>query len=72
MAREFPLWVIVALPWFAALVALLAPSLQVRVLGPRRATVFVHYLALGASAMALLFTVQAIDHLLAPDDPRAL
>ncbi|MFO7568036.1 MAG: hypothetical protein R6X02_35670 [Enhygromyxa sp.] len=72
MAREFPLWIVIALPWFAALLTLLLPSPLVRLLGPRRATTFAHYLALGASALALLFTTQAIEHLLAPDDPRAL
>jgi NADH:ubiquinone oxidoreductase subunit 5 (subunit L)/multisubunit Na+/H+ antiporter MnhA subunit len=72
MAREFPLWVVVVLPWFAALWALLLARVQVQVLGPRRAMMFAHYLALGASALALLFTVQTIEHLTAPDDPRAL
>jgi hypothetical protein len=72
MAREFPLWVVVLLPWFAAMWALLLTRVQVRVLGPRRAMMFAHYLALGASALALLFTIQTIDHLTAPDDPRAL
>ncbi|HVI01575.1 MAG TPA: hypothetical protein VM869_22825 [Enhygromyxa sp.] len=72
MAREFPLWVLVALPWFAALCALLLARAQVRVLGPRKATVFAHYLALGASTLALLFTLQALEHLRAPEDPRAL
>jgi len=71
MAREFPLWVIVALPWAAALVALVLAPLLVRVLGPRRAAVFTHYLALGASALALLFSAQAVQHLLMPD-PRQL
>lgn len=72
MAREFPLWVIVALPWFAALCAWLLGRTQVRLLGSRKATVFAQYLALGASALALLFTLQAIEHLRAPEDPRAL
>ncbi|PRQ02071.1 NADH:ubiquinone oxidoreductase subunit L [Enhygromyxa salina] len=72
MAREFPIWVIVLLPWLAALLCVLVARPGVRVLGPRRASSLAHYLGLGASALALLFTVQAIQHLLAPDDPRAL
>jgi NADH:ubiquinone oxidoreductase subunit 5 (subunit L)/multisubunit Na+/H+ antiporter MnhA subunit len=72
VARLFPLWVIVMLPWLTALAMLALAQAQVRLLGPRKAASFAHYLGLGASALALLFTIQAIDHLLAPDDPRAL
>ncbi len=72
MAREFPVWVIVLLPWLAALVCMLMARPGVRILGPRRAGMFAHYVGLGASTLALLFTVQAIQHLLVPEDPRAL
>jgi hypothetical protein len=72
MAREFPLWVIVLLPWIGALSCLFAARPGVRVFGPRRAGGLGHYLGLGATALALLFTIQAVQHLLAPEDPRAL
>jgi NADH:ubiquinone oxidoreductase subunit 5 (subunit L)/multisubunit Na+/H+ antiporter MnhA subunit len=72
MEREFPIWVIVLLPWIGALGCLLAARPGVRVLGSARAALLGHYLGLGAVALALLFTVQGIEHLLVSDDPRAL
>ncbi|PRP98328.1 hypothetical protein [Enhygromyxa salina] len=72
MAREFPLWVIVVLPWLGALGCLLTAWPGARLLGSERARMLAHYLGLGASALAMLFTLQAIQLLLAPEDPRAL
>ncbi|KIG19629.1 NADH-ubiquinone oxidoreductase chain L [Enhygromyxa salina] len=72
MAREFPLWVIVVLPWLGALGCLLTARPGARLLGSERARMLAHYLGLGASALAMLFTLQAIQLLLAPEDPRAL
>ncbi len=72
MDREFPIWVIVMLPWIAALGCLLAARPGVRVLGTTRAAMLGHYLGLGAAALALLFTLQGIEHLRVSDDPRAL
>lgn len=72
MEREFPIWVIVLLPWIGALGCLLAARPGVRVLGSPRAALLGHYLGLGAAALALLFTVQGIEHLMVSDDPRAL
>jgi NADH:ubiquinone oxidoreductase subunit 5 (subunit L)/multisubunit Na+/H+ antiporter MnhA subunit len=72
MEREFPIWVIVLLPWLGALGCVLAARPGVRVLGSARAALFGHYVGLGAAALALLFTVQGIQHLLVSEDPRAL
>jgi NADH:ubiquinone oxidoreductase subunit 5 (subunit L)/multisubunit Na+/H+ antiporter MnhA subunit len=72
MEREFPIWVIVLLPWVGALGCLLAARPGVRVLGSPRAALLGHYLGLGAAALALLFAVQGLEHLMVSDDPRAL
>jgi NADH:ubiquinone oxidoreductase subunit 5 (subunit L)/multisubunit Na+/H+ antiporter MnhA subunit len=72
MEREFPVWVIVLLPWVGALGCLIAARPGVRVLGSPRAALLGHYLGLGAAALALLFVVQGIEHLMVSDDPRAL
>jgi NADH:ubiquinone oxidoreductase subunit 5 (subunit L)/multisubunit Na+/H+ antiporter MnhA subunit len=72
MAREFPLWVIVVLPWLGALGCLVLARPGARLLGSERARMLAHYLGLGASTLAMLFTLQAIQLLLAPEDPRAL
>jgi NADH:ubiquinone oxidoreductase subunit 5 (subunit L)/multisubunit Na+/H+ antiporter MnhA subunit len=72
MEREFPIWVIVLLPWIGALGCLLAARPGVRLLGSARAALLGHYVGLGAAALALLFAVQGIQHLLVSDDPRAL
>lgn len=72
MEREFPIWVIVLLPWVGALGCLLAARPGVRVLGSPRAALLGHYVGLGAAALALLFTVQGIEHLMVSEDPRAL
>lgn len=72
MEREFPIWVIVLLPWIGALGCLLAARPGVRVLGSRRAVMLGHYIGLGAAALALLFAVQGVQHLMTSDDPRAL
>ena len=71
MGREFMLWIVVGLPWIAAALVGLGGGPLVRVLGARAGS-FARYLTLGASALSLLFVVQAISHLMAPDDPRAL
>ena len=44
MEREFPIWVIVMLPWIGALGCLLAARPGVRVLGSPRAAVLGHYI----------------------------
>ncbi|MCA9702218.1 MAG: hypothetical protein KC431_32145, partial [Myxococcales bacterium] len=72
MAREFALWACVLLPWVAALPAVLGARPLIALLGPRRAALLAAYLALGASLLVLMFCMQGIDMLLAPDDPRGL
>ncbi len=72
MIREYPLWVVVLLPWIAAFALFVLTRPLLRWVGSRRAFVLGHYLGLGATAMTLLFLGQTIPHLLIPDDARAL
>lgn len=72
MIRAYPLWIVILLPWLAALLGLLLTRVALAGLGARRSFALVHYVGLGASAMALLFLGQAVPHLLVPDDARAL
>ncbi|MFV8755513.1 hypothetical protein ACNOYE_33610 [Nannocystaceae bacterium ST9] len=72
MIREYPLWVVVVLPWIAALLTLLLTRPLLGLIGPRRTFVTAHYVGLGATAMTLLFVGQTIRYLLIPDEARAL
>lgn len=72
MIRAYPLWIIVLLPWLAALLGLVLTRPAIAWLGARRSVSLLHYLGLGASALALLFLGQALPHVLVPDEARAL
>jgi NADH:ubiquinone oxidoreductase subunit 5 (subunit L)/multisubunit Na+/H+ antiporter MnhA subunit len=72
MIRAYPLWIIVLLPWCAALLGLVLTRPAIAWLGARRSVALLHYLGLGASALALIFVAQALPHVLVPDEARAL
>lgn len=71
MAREFVLWMIVALPWAGALVCALVARFGISLLGPRRAGMLGYHLGLMGTALAALFCADLVRELLRPDDPRA-
>lgn len=72
MIRAYPLWIIVLLPWLAALLGLVLTRVGIARLGARRSVALLHYLGLGAAALALIFAAQALPHVLVPDEARAL
>lgn len=72
MGRPFPLWACVLLPWAAAAITLVFARGLVRAFGSRRATAAAQYLGLGATAMAVMFGVQALRQLTASEDGHAL